>query len=86
MALLLLIGVVEAVVYQGRYRATHGSALAATWYTLLVCLLRTAWLALGVSAILREQWIEASLIYAVPAAVVTGLVRAREIKKAGVSA
>lgn len=76
--LLAVIGAAEAVVYQGRYRATHGSPFAAGAWTLLVCLLRVAWVALSVSAVLAEQWIAAAC-YAVPAAIVTGLVRAREL-------
>lgn len=78
--MLLLIGVAEAVVHQNRYRSTNGSAWAAGVWTLLLALLRFAWVALGVSAVLKEQWL-AAFAYAVPAAVVTGLVRAREIRR-----
>lgn len=73
-ALLLgIVGMAEAVVYQGRYRATHGSPLAAGAWTLAVCL--------GVSAALKDQWAAALVAYAVPAAAVTAWVRACEIER-----
>jgi hypothetical protein len=77
----VLIAVAEAVVYQQRYKATNGSAWSACGWTLMVCLLRAAWLGLGVSAVLKDQWLLAAVLYAVPAAIVTGLVRAREIRR-----
>lgn len=73
--LLAVVGSVEAVVYQGRYRATHGSPLAAGLWTLAVCILRVAFVGLGVSAAMKDQWAAAAAAYAVPAAAVTCWVR-----------
>lgn len=81
-ALLLgVVGMAEAVVYQGRYRATHGSPLAAGAWTLAVCLLRVGFVCLGVSAAMKDQWAAALVAYAVPAAAVTAWVRACEIER-----
>lgn len=75
------IGAVEAVVYQGRYRATHGTPTAAGVWTFAVCVLRVAFVGLGVAAIMREQWAAALLAYAVPASIVTAWARAGEIRR-----
>lgn len=79
--LLAIVGAVEAVVYQGRYRATHGSVLAAGFTTSLVCVLRVAFVTLGVAAVMREQWAWAIVAYAVPAAIVTAAVRWFELRR-----
>jgi uncharacterized protein (DUF983 family) len=83
LVLLAAVAVLEAVVYQNRYRATHGTPVAAGLWTFAVCVLRVAFVAMGVSAAMSgEHWLGVVLAYAVPAAIVTGLVRAREIKGA----
>lgn len=81
--LIFVVAVAEAIVYQQRYRATHGTPLAAGFWTLLVCALRVGFVALGVSAVMRDQWVWALVCYAVPAAIVTGVVRWVETRKAG---
>ena len=76
--LLGLIGSAEAVVYWFRYRCGDGHAAwwVALW-TFMVCALRVAFVALGVSAAMSGMhWAVAVAAYAVPAAVVTGLVQA----------
>lgn len=78
---LAIVGSVEAVVYQGRYRATHGTPLAAGLWTLAVCALRVLFIVFGVSAMLKGDAIAAMLAYALPAACVTGIVRAGEGKR-----
>lgn len=79
---LAMVGAVEAVVYQGRYRATHGTAFSASGWTLLVCVLRVAFVSLGVGAMLGNAGVvPAMLCYGVPAAIVTGLVRGREVRR-----
>jgi hypothetical protein len=77
--LIALVGSLEAVVYQGRYRATHGTARQAAYWTLAVCCLRVWFVALGVGVMLGEAGVFGAMAcYAIPAAVVTGLVRRRE--------
>jgi len=68
-------------VYQARYRATHGTPTAVGLWTFGVCILRVAFVALGVSAVIREQWALALFAYAVPASIVTAIVRSREIRR-----
>jgi hypothetical protein len=83
LALLALIGTAEAVVYQSRYRATHGTPRAAGVSTFVVCALRVAFMALGVQSFMASTpWWAVILAYGIPASVVTGAVRAREIRKA----
>jgi len=48
---------------------------------ILRCLLRVAFVALGVSAALKDQWAAALVAYAVPAAAVTAWVRVCEIER-----
>jgi hypothetical protein len=74
--LLALVGSAEAVVFYFRYRCgDQHSALWVAFWTLLVCVLRVAFVGLGVSAVLAGvPWWLAVLAYAVPAAVVTGFV------------
>lgn len=80
--LLALVGMAEAVVHQSRYRATFGTPLSVGVWTLLLCLLRVGFVALGVSVMLREQWALALFAYAVPAAVTTAVARGLELRKA----
>jgi len=80
--LLAIVGTAEAVVYQARYRATHGTPIEAAGWTFAVCVLRVAFVSLGVSAALANQWAVAVLAYAVPAAVVTSAVRLVELVQA----
>lgn len=80
LALLALIGTAEAVVYQSRYRATHGTPRAAGVSTFAVCGLRVAFMALGVQTFMASTpWWAVILAYAVPASLVTAWARAREI-------
>lgn len=67
--LLAIVGSVEAVVYQGRYRATHGTPMAVGLWTLAVCVLRVLFVGLGVGAIMGGAGLVAC--YAVPAALTT---------------
>lgn len=79
--LLAAIAVAEAVVYQGRYRATHGTPMAAGLWTLAVCGLRVAFFGIGVSSLMAgTHWAVLLAAYALPAAIVTGIVRARECR------
>lgn len=70
--LLAVVGSVEAVVYQGRYRATHGTPMAVGLWTLAVCVLRVLFVGLGVGAIMGGAGLVAAVAcYAVPAALTT---------------
>lgn len=82
MIYLALIAVVEAVVYQRRYRsATHGGPLEAAWWALCTCVLRFAAPLLGVSEFFRGgDPVLLTAVYSVPAAIATGLVRWWELR------
>jgi len=82
MIYLALIAVIEAVVYQRRYRsATHGGPIEAAWWALCTCVLRFAAPLLGVSEFFRGgDPVLLTAVYAVPAAIATGLVRWWELK------
>jgi uncharacterized membrane protein SpoIIM required for sporulation len=71
---LALIGILEAVAFVWRYRASLAHRFAGTFAsTLAVCILRVLFVAAGVSAVLKETpIIVAVLAYAIPAAVVSG--------------
>lgn len=78
-ALLAAVGSAEAVVFYFRYRCgdKHSAAWVALW-TFLVCVLRVAFVGLGVSVVLAGvPWWVAVLAYAVPASVVTALTHHR---------
>lgn len=80
---LALIGVVEAVVYQARYRsAVVGGPFTAAWWTLATQALRVVWLALGVSAFLAgADLVLVIAAYGFPAAIAVGVMRAMEVKR-----
>lgn len=82
MIYLALIAVIEAVVYQRRYRsATHGGPLEAAWWALCTCVLRFAAPLLGVSEFFRGgDPVLLTAVYAVPAAIATWAMRAWELK------
>ena len=77
---LALIGVVEAVVYQSRYRsAVVGGPFAAAWWTLCTQALRVAWLAIGVGELMRgADPVLVIAAYGFPAAAAVGVMRASE--------
>lgn len=83
MIYLALIAVVEAVVYQRRYRsATHGGPLEAAWWALCTCVLRFAAPLLGVSEFFRGgDPVLLTAVYAVPAALATWAMRAWELTR-----
>lgn len=77
--LLAGVGAAEAVVYYFRYRCgdAHSPAWVGLW-TWLTCVLRVAFVGLGVSAFIAgSPWWVAVLAYATPAAVVTAWVHHR---------
>jgi len=82
MIYLSLIAVIEAVVYQRRYRsATCGGPFEAAWWALLTCVLRFAAPLLGVSEFFRGgDPILLTAAYAVPAAMATWVVRWWELR------
>jgi len=81
LVLLVVVGTLEAVAYQNRYRATHGTPWAAGAWTFAVCVLRVVFVG-SLSVAFKETGpIVACVAYGVPAAVVTGAVRGREKKK-----
>ena len=83
MIYLALIAVIEAVVYQRRYRsATHGGPLEAAWWALCTCVLRFAAPLLGVSEFFRGgDPVLLTAVYAVPAALATWAMRAWELTR-----
>lgn len=83
MIYLALIAVVEAVVYQRRYRsATHGGPLEAAWWALCTCVLRFAAPLLGVSEFFRGgDPVLLTAVYAVPAALATWAMRWWELRR-----
>lgn len=80
---LALIAVVEAVVYQSRYRSeVLGGPFTAAWWTFATQALRVVWLALGVSAFLAgADLVLVIAAYGFPAAVTVGVMRAWEKKR-----
>ena len=82
MIYLALIAVIEAVVYQRRYRsATHGGPIEAAWWALCTCVLRFAAPLLGVSEFFRGgDPVLLTAVYAVPAALATWAMRWWELR------
>lgn len=80
---LALIGVVEAVVYQARYRsAVLGGPFTAAWWTFATQAMRVVWLSLGVSAFLAgADLVLVIAAYGFPAAIAVGVMRAMEVKR-----
>ena len=80
---LALIGVVEAVVYQARYRsAVLGGPFTAAWWTLATQALRVVWLAIGVGEIMRgADVVYVIAAYGFPAAVTVGIMRVIEQRR-----
>ena len=80
---LALIGVVEAVVYQSRYRsAVVGGPFAAAWWTLATQALRVVWLAIGVGELMHgSDLVLVIAAYGFPASVAVGVMRAWEKKR-----
>jgi peptidoglycan/LPS O-acetylase OafA/YrhL len=81
LVLLVVVGTLEAIVYQNRYRATHGTPWAAGLWTFAVCVLRVMFVGSLSVAFKETRPIVACVAYGVPAACVTGAVRGREKKK-----
>ncbi|MBL8757516.1 MAG: hypothetical protein JNK35_03690 [Phycisphaerae bacterium] len=81
---LALIGVVEAVVYQSRYRsAVVGGPFTAAWWTFSTQALRVVWLALGVGELMHgSDLVYVIAAYGFPAAATVGIMRAMEVKRA----
>lgn len=79
---LALIGVVEAVVYQSRYRsAVVGGPFAAAWWTLATQALRVIWLAIGVGEFMHgADVVYVIAAYSFPAAAATGGVWTYELE------
>lgn len=80
---LAVIGVVEAVVYQSRYRsAVLGGPFTAAWWTFATQATRVAWMLLGV-----KQWMAGAdpvlivACYGLPSAAAVGVVRAIETRR-----
>lgn len=82
MIYLALIAVIEAVVYQRRYRsATHGGPIEAAWWALCTCVLRFAAPLLGVSEFFKGgDPVLLTTVYAVPAALATWAMRWWELR------
>jgi hypothetical protein len=80
---LALIGMVEAVVYQARYRsAVLGGPFAAAWCTFAIQALRVVWLAIGVGELMHgSDLVLVIAAYGFPAAVTVGVMRAMEKKR-----
>lgn len=80
---LAIIGVVEAVVYQARYRsAVLGGPFAAAWWTFATQALRVVWLAIGVGELMHgSDLVLVIAAYGFPAAVTVGVMRAMEKKR-----
>ncbi|MFO0833678.1 MAG: hypothetical protein U0638_01805 [Phycisphaerales bacterium] len=83
MIYLALIAVIEAVVYQRRYRsATHGGPLEAAWWALCTCVLRFAAPLLGVAEFFKGgDPVILTAVYAVPAAIATWAMRWCELRR-----
>ena len=80
---LALIGIIEAVVYQARYRsAVVGGPFTAAWWTFCTQATRVVWMLLGV-----KQWMAGAdpvlivACYGLPSALAVGVVRAIERRK-----
>jgi hypothetical protein len=73
-AILALIGILEAVAFVWRYRASQAHRFTGTFLsTLAVCILRVLFVVTGASAVLKEAPIvPVVLAYAIPAALVSG--------------
>lgn len=80
---LALIAVVEAIVYQARYRsAVLGGPFVAAWWTLLTQTLRVAWLAIGVGELMHgADLVLVIAAYGFPAAIAVGVMRAMEHRR-----
>ena len=83
MIYLALIAVIEAVVYQRRYRsATHGGPIEAAWWTLATQALSVVWLAIGVGELMHgSDLVLVIAAYGFPASVAVGVMRAWEKKR-----
>ena len=75
---LAVIAVVEAVVYQARYRsAVLGGPFAAAWWTFATQALRVAWLAIGVGEFMHgADLVLVIAAYGFPTAIAAGVMRA----------
>lgn len=82
---LAFIAVVEAVVYQSRYRsAVVGGPFSAAWWTLATQALRVVWLAIGVGELMRgSDLVYVIAAYGLPAAATVGVMRAIEQRREG---
>lgn len=82
---LSLIGVVEAVVYQARYRsAVVGGPWQAAWWTLATQALRVVWLAIGVGELMHgADLVLVIAVYGFPAAIAVGVMRAMDQRREG---
>ena len=80
---LSLIAVVEAVVYQSRYRsAVVGGPFTAAWWTFATQALRVVWLATGVGELMHgSDLVLVIAAYGFPAAVAVGVMRAIETRR-----
>ena len=80
---LAVISVVEAVVYQARYRsAVLGGPFTAAWWTLATQALRVVWLAVGVGELMHgSDPVLVIAAYGFPAAVTVGVMRAMETRR-----
>ena len=80
---LALIAVIEAVVYQARYRsAVLGGPFTAAWWTFATQALRVVWLAIGVGELMHgSDLVLVIAAYGFPAAAAVGVMRAWEKKR-----
>jgi len=80
---LALIAVIEAVVYQARYRsAVLGGPFTAAWWTFATQALRVVWLSIGVGEIMRgADVVYVIAAYGFPAAVTVGVMRVIEQRR-----
>ena len=83
MIYLALIAVIEAVVYQARYRsAVLGGPFTAAWWTLATQALRVVWLAIGVGELMRgADLVLVIAAYGFPAAATVGVMRSIEQRR-----